>query len=1151
MNLALAPRLAARVAAVALAALCWTAPLPAADDAGHGAVKPAAAFDPKIKPAGDEPTRAVKAFRLATPLRVDVWAAEPMLANPVAMAFDARGRLYVAETFRFGHGVPDTRGMQKWLDDDLACKTVADRVAMYRKWLDKNEFASYGVASERVQLLEDTKAAGRADRSTVFAEGFRNPADGVAAGVLVNRGDVYFACIPDLWRLRDTNGDGKADVRESLHNGYGVHVNFVGHDLHGLTLGPDGRLYFSIGDRALNVMTKEGTRLTHLDSGAVLRCELDGSRLELFATGLRNPQELAFDDTGDLFTGDNNSDSGDKARVVHVVEGGDSGWRIGYQWIERPVARGPWNSEKLWHTQWDGQAAYLVPPLWHGASGPSGLAREPGVSLLPEAYKHHFFLCDFHGSVSGSGVRSFAVEPKGASFAVVNEKEFVWNVAASDVDFGPDGALYISDWVEGWNIPMRGRVERLYDPNSPRQAAVAEVKTLLAEGMAARSADDLIRLLAHADRRVRQEAQFDLARRAGLEVDQPRGLPAPDTIKGTTFAKLAAAAYADGPTLPRLHAIWALGQIGRRSPQTLITRLTRLVDDKDAEVRAQTARMLGDLAHVLGGPAAAPASEIGAALRPMLADPSPRVRVETAVAIGKTGDAGATGPLLTMLRENNDRDPYLRHAAVLGLVGIGDVQGFAALSKDAHAAVRIGAVLALRRLSAPEVAQFLNDREPRVVLEAARAIYDVPIATALPKLAALARRRDKDKLDLALWRRILNASYRLGRPADPYVLSMVATRGDLPESIRVEAVEMLRDWARPPGRDRVNGLWRPIAPRDQATAVEAAKVVAYAVERDLPWRVARAAMQAVARLGIKELEPFVAEVARDAKQDASTRVAALKALQELRSSALAEAVRATLRDKEEPVRAESLRILATLSPSEALPVLGDTLSSGTIVEKQGALASLGSMKSPRATELIARSLDALTAATLPRELELDVLEAAAKHADHDASMRRRLAAIEAKRSKSDPLASYRAALFGGDATRGARVARENRAVECVRCHKVRGVGGVVGPELAGVGTRQNAEYVLESIVKPNAKIAKGYETQVVALADGRVVAGIVQKNDAKSLTLLTAEGKTVEVAKESIEEQKTGASSMPEDIASKLTKAEIRDLVAYLMSLKP
>src|SRR5204863_38234 len=127
-------------------------------------------------------------------------------------------------------------------------------------------------------------------------------------------------------------------------------------------------LYFSIGDRGANVKT-EGHSLRMEDNGGVFRCNLDGSELEIFATGLRNPQGLTFDSYGNLFTGDNNSDSGDKARWTYIVEGGDCGWRIGYQYMEKP-SRGPFNSEKIWELRCPEQPAHIVPPIAHITAGP-------------------------------------------------------------------------------------------------------------------------------------------------------------------------------------------------------------------------------------------------------------------------------------------------------------------------------------------------------------------------------------------------------------------------------------------------------------------------------------------------------------------------------------------------------------------------------------------------------------------------------------------------------------------------------------------------------------------------------------------------------------------------------------------------------------
>jgi quinoprotein glucose dehydrogenase len=1081
-------------------------------------------YEPKVEPASAEGTQAIKRFRVPQGLKVELFAAEPMLANIVAFGFDEKNRVYVAETFRLGHGVTDTRGHMNWLDADLACRTVEDRVAMYRKYLGK-EAESYGVAPDRVRLLEDRDGDGKADHATVFADGFRDAAVGLGAGVLARKGDVYYTCIPDLWRLRDTDGDGKADVKESLHRGYGVHVGFLGHDLHGLRMGPDGRLYFSVGDRGTNVRTKDRTVFLP-DTGAVYRCNPDGSELEVFATGLRNPQELAFDEFGNLFTVDNNSDGGDRARLVHIVEGGDSGWRIGYQFIESPNSRGPWNAERLWRPLPENTAAYLLPPLTNLADGPSGLAYEPGVTLLPDRYRRHFFLADFRGSGATSGVRAFALRPKGASFELADSQEFLWGLEATDCDFGTDGALYVSDWVEGWGITGKGRLYKVFDPARATDSTVREVKTLLAEGMDSRSDDELLRLLGHADMRIRQEAQFTIAGRGRKIVGR--------------LADLAGADRSEPRLLARIHALWALSQIGRQTPAApeALAAVVRAAGSADPEIRAQALRVMTDLpAGVASG------SEAEARIVQSLKDESPRVRFYAALAAGKRRVASAFPAVVGLLRDNADRDPYLRHAAVMALAGLADSSParLRDAAGDGSASVRLGVLLAWRRLETPEVARFLNDPEPRLVLEAARAINDVPIDGALPKLAALGV---KAGLDEPLLRRVVNANVRLGGADNAETLASLASRSDVPEAIRAEALDALADWAKPSGRDRVMGLWRPLPEQSAGPAAEALAKVVAGLLREAPERVRRSAAKAAGRLKVEGVAALLAALAADAQRPVSTRVEALKSLDGLDAVRLAEAVRATINSPEAGLRTEALRLLAGISPAEAVPALEGVLERGSTAERQGAFATLGGMGVPAADGVLSRWLDRLEGGKVPAEVQLDLLEAAAKRPSDE--VKRKLDRYQAAKPKDDPLASYRETLAGGDARRGRQIFQQKAEVQCLRCHKIRGQGGEVGPDLTGIGGRQPRDYILESIVAPNRRIAQGFESIIVAKADGQVVAGIVKGEDATTLRLMTPDAQLLTIPKADIEERKAGVSAMPDDTIKHLSKEELRDLVEFL-----
>ncbi len=1107
-------------AAAALAAALAPAPRAQDDTAAPDA------YAPPIEAASDEGARAMETFRLPAGFAVAQYAAEPLLANPVAFAFDARGRLFVCETFRLHAGVTDIRSHMDWLDDDLAARTVADRLAMMREHAGDEYEERFATHHERLRLVEDTDGDRVADRATVFADGFSEAADGIAAGVLPRGDDVYYACIPSLWKLRDTDGDGVADERVELHTGYGVKVSLLGHDLHGLVVGPDGRIWFSIGDRGFSV-EHAGRTLDYPNTGAVLRCEPDGSGLEVFATGLRNPQELVFDEHGDLFTGDNNSDGGDQARWVHVLEGGDSGWRSSYQWLTSPNLRGPWNAEKLWHPAHEGQPAYIVPPLANVASGPSGVTVDTGTSL-PERWRGRFLLCDFRGDKAVSGIWALRCEPKGATYEVAELEEFVWGCLPTDVDFGPDGALYFSDWVHGWNQTGKGRIYRLTHADVSERAAVREVERLLREGFAHRGPDELAALLGHADRRVRLEAQLALAAR-GLDV----------------VPRLRQAAAAGNPPLARRHALWALGQVYRRSfvaPFELI----ELLGDADAEVRAQAARCLAD----------ARCFDATEQLLPLLADPSARVRYFAALGVGHGARVTSIEPVLALLRATGDSDPALRHAGALALARIGDVDALlahAADEADAHA--RMGVLLALRRLESPALATFLADADPLLVVEAARAIYDVPIDGALAPLAALLDgiELDESATQGPLLRRVLNAAFRLGGRANAEALAAFACRADAPADARLEATQMLADWSAPRAPDRVTGEWRPIEPRAGAFLPELARSIFDRIVLSARFRGESDALQvALVRLfGARALDAsagFLRQLVGDAELATRVRVAALEELarepgDEL-TMALSDALGAGGR-----VAREGTALLASLGAERALPLVEPALRGDDVARRQGAYRALGALRGERTVALLAAELASLAAGTVPAGAQLELVLAAEAHASPrlDEALAAWRAGVE---TQAGGLGAWRVALEGGDAQRGRKVFFEKSETACLRCHRIGDAGGSeAGPELAGIGPQRGREHALRSIVDPNAEITAGFANDSLFLADGRVLSGRVVGETAISVQIETQDG-MVTVFRDEIEERSRDLSSMPANLAEMLTREELRDLVEFLATLE-
>jgi len=1032
-----------------------------------------------------DPELMARRLKLAPGLQVELWAMEPLVQNPVAIDFDEKGRLFVAECFRRHTSLLDIHMRKEWLDDDLSCRKHEDLVAYHRKRLG-DRAAEWTKESERIRILEDRDGDGKAETATTFSEGYSALGEGIGAGVLARGGEVWYTCIPNLWSLKDKDGDGKADVRKALFTGFGVHLGASGHDMHGLRFGPDGKLYWSHGDRGFHV-EHGGKTFSFPDGGGVFRANPDGTDLELVCVGLRNPQELAFDRYGNLFTGDNNisiaPDVGETCRWTYVVEGADYGWRIGYQFMPKG---GAWCQEE----QWKLEAAYQVPHVARLGHGPSGVTYHPGVAAIPERYRDHFLMCDYPG-----GIYAFRMEPKGASFEMVGLHRLAWEISTPDVEFGTDGALYVADWVGLWDKVDKGRIWRLSDPEA-KDPAIAELRRLIAEGMADRPTEAVAGFLRHADQRIRQAAQFELASRKAH----------------FTLVRMLAP---EEPQLARIHAIWGMGQLRRER------ELLPLLDDPDPEIRAQAAKVLGDLR------ARAAFDRLVALLR----DESARVRYFAAMGLGKLGRREALPAVLEFLRRNDGQDRLLQHAGVMALVWIGEVDP--ALARDPSVAVRLAAVVALRKLRRPDLSRFLADADPRVVLEAARAIYDESVEAAYPELAGLLA--DPKAPERALVRAV-NAAFRLG---DANALARFAARIDMPAAARVEALRVLADWEKPSGRDRLMGIWRPVPHRDPKEAREAlaARIGGLlAAEAEVSSEATRTA----AALRLDDAASVLRGVFRDPARPAATRAAALAALGDLGASGLGEDVALALGSPDESVLREGARLVPRAKLEDGLPRLEALVASDAPVSvRQTAVTALGALG---ADEALGGLLDRGVAPAL----QLELLEAAASRP----ALQERLERFEAGRRKDDPLAPWREALEGGDAAAGRAIFLERRDVQCVRCHKLEGQGGEVGAPIEGIGAKKSREYLLEALVDPNRTIAEGWGQTAFQLEGGSVEVGRVERESEADVVLVLADGMKRTLAKKDIRARKAALSAMPQDLAKPLSKRDLRDLVAFLSSLR-
>jgi len=401
---------------------------------------------------------------------------------------------------------------------------------------------------------------------------------------------------------------------------------------------------------------------------------------------------------------------------------------------------------------------------------------------------------------------------------------------------------------------------------------------------------------------------------------------------------------------------------------------------------------------------------------PLLKDTFSRARFFAAEALGRIAYEPAINPIIEMLKANNDEDTYLRHAGSLALARIGEADPIIALSTHPSRAVRIAAVVALRRMSHPGIAAFLSDGDEYIVTETARAINDdLSIKDALPALGNLLK--NTRFTNEALVRRAINANLRVGSEEALQNLVTYASVPGNPAKMRAEAIDALSTWSKPSVVDRVDGRYRGVIQRDPATLKNKAGNMLISLLNDKDSSVRVSTVKAVNRLNIKEASPSLLALLKG-DQKAAVRVEALKALASMQDEHISEAIKQALTDKDKTVRIVGIDLIEKLNIPKDLMVslLSDVINTKTPEEKQAALLTLGSLPVENSGKVFQDLLQQMENGKLSPEIYLELADAI--DSTRSPELISRYKQISAEHSGNDLTAAYAGSLLGGDPERG-------------------------------------------------------------------------------------------------------------------------------------
>ena len=416
-------------------------------------------------------------------LKLSLFAEAPDIVTPIGVAVDKDGQLFVIESHTH-HRRDDYKGP----------------------------------ATDRIRILSDSDGDGRADKFETFYEGMTH----TMGMTFAPEGSLYVATRAELFRLQDTNNDGKADAKATI-----ARLETKGDYPHNGLAGPlfdgKGSLFFGFGENLgfpYKLVGSDGTTLEgEGEGGTFYRCKEDGSKLELYATGFWNPFSSCFDSHGRLFTVDNDPDGMPPCRLLQVVPGAD----YGYQFRYGRSGRHPLQA-------WNGELPGTLPMAAGVGEAPSGILPFQGKLWVTSWGDHR--------------IERHTVKPFGASAQTKNEIVIQGDSNFRPVGFALDAAnkkghstIYVSDWVDrSYPVHGKGRIWRIhcsdvkYEDFTP---LTADEKLAAIQRM-----KPTVEALAHPDAYVRQAAAYGFTKTA----DAPKwstvkpGLARAELLQAIRFA---------------------------------------------------------------------------------------------------------------------------------------------------------------------------------------------------------------------------------------------------------------------------------------------------------------------------------------------------------------------------------------------------------------------------------------------------------------------------------------------------------------------------------------------------------------------------------------------------------------------------------------